>query len=161
MEDPVAIQRYQGRTHKLSHMEWIQVAGTNVYLENSTREPMTIPYHGIGIAGAFNSIPFQTVTRPRSDVLEVIDRGIAYCQSWVQCSRIIPVDAWEEVNIMYPLTCLESWRTQVILDSIRRSLATRVIQRQFRKVISDPLYKMCQRRLLREFTDLVSVNSCI
>jgi len=150
MEDQVTVERYQG--HAFSNVEWFRVPETFVYLENYTMaESLTTPYHGAHI---FEGIAFHTMTRPRSEVLAIIDRGIAYCKLWIQCAQFVPRDAWEELNIVYPMNCMESWRKKVILGGIRKCMAARMIQKQFRKAISDPTYKMCQSRLLREFRDL-------
>jgi hypothetical protein len=45
-----------------------------------------------------------------------------------------------------------AWR----IRSIRERCAANVIQRRFREAISDPEYGLCQKRLLREYTVLVS-----
>jgi hypothetical protein len=153
----VAVQRYQEAFHACCNMEWIRVPGTWVYLQHiTTAECMTIPFHGIAIHSVFEDTPFKAVSRPRSVVLDIIDRGIAHCESWLERSKLIDgctTDAWEEVNIdcQHQLTCLRSWRSELVLGRLRRSVATRSIQRQFRKVISDPSYDMCRRRLVREF----------
>lgn len=54
-------------------------------------------------------------------------------------------------------TILESWKTQLVLEKIRRNRSAKTIQRQFRESMSNPAYDMCKRRLLREFAEGISV----
>jgi hypothetical protein len=41
--------------------------------------------------------------------------------------------------------------------NFRRARAARLIQRMWRRVVSDPNHSMCRRRLLREFNEIAEV----
>jgi hypothetical protein len=50
-----------------------------------------------------------------------------------------------------------AWRNQEQrIRSFYQGRAAKVIQRRFRKAISDPEYSLCQKRLLREYCELLS-----
>lgn len=48
---------------------------------------------------------------------------------------------------------LEAWKAHLVLERIRRNVAARTIQRQFRESMSNPAYALCNQRLLREFAE--------
>jgi hypothetical protein len=52
---------------------------------------------------------------------------------------------------------LDAWKTQLVFERLRRNVAARIVQRQFRECMSNPGYALCRRRLLREFAEGISV----
>jgi hypothetical protein len=48
---------------------------------------------------------------------------------------------------------IEAWKKELVLDPIRRQWAARRVQKQFRESMSNPSYRLCKRRLLRELSE--------
>jgi hypothetical protein len=93
--------------------------------------------------------PFRdsTVSLPLSYVLETIDRAIR------QAGLLSP-KAKQRRREQSAVAGMRAWKSALILESLRRSLATRTIQKQFRESMGNPAYQMCKNRLLREFEAL-------
>jgi hypothetical protein len=87
---------------------------------------------------------------PLDHVLDVVDREL---NTW-ETNAFLAALAKESGTHRYYVQKLKAWKRR--LQGIQREKAARVIQHQFRKSMCDPSYRMCQKRLLKEYEDLVS-----
>lgn len=53
-----------------------------------------------------------------------------------------------------PSETLREFRNGLVLQGIRKKVAARSIQGAFRNAIANPAYRLCKKRLLREFMEL-------
>lgn len=64
------------------------------------------------------------------------------------------LDVIHYCNVRYgPSARLDAWKKDLVLERIRRNMAVRLVQKQFRESVSNPGYGMCKRRLLRELAE--------
>jgi hypothetical protein len=129
MEDPVAVF---GR-----HEEWggIIIPIPNHIYHHSSYDTVVRPYWS-------HNCVFSSMVVERSHIVSMIDCCIKFLL------RITSRREWND-----KIGPLRTWKAQLVLERIRRNVAARTIQRQFRESMSNPAYDMCKRRLLREFAE--------
>jgi putative hemolysin len=81
----------------------------------------------------------------RSQLVAMIDRTISITVANNTITNYNQYHCSEQYESLW------TWKTQLILERIRRNRAARTVQRQFRESMSNPAYDMCKRRLLREY----------
>jgi dUTP pyrophosphatase len=111
-----------------------------------------------------NDVNITTEEFQPEDVLIIRELGVMF--NWIKLTMNVHIDIinanpdldWVPEFLQWNRT---TWKTpmQPIETCIREWVAANVIKRQWRKAISDPNYKMCRRRLRREFKELVQEES--
>ena len=94
---------------------------------------------------------------PRATLIRHIDLMLKESEEWYQgykSSGYFPLIA-KRIGYYKALNnALKRFRTIVVRNAEAEVSAARIIQRQFRESISNPRYKMCKNRLLREFESM-------
>jgi len=129
----------------------LAVPGTDFFIEYSRRLDQTYQ-RSMRLA----PIEFKSIVLPLSHVLYILDRELA---TW---ETILAFRASEYRNRVY-LASLKAWRDDLldrkakaaqVLHKVRQMIAAGRIQNQFRQAISNPTYRLCQKRLLEEFESM-------
>ena len=143
MEDPVAVcgRMLDEVPYVPNHGMYVIIPESTYYIYNYRTNCTFL--HSLSVYGAVLS----AMTVERSHLVAMVDRCIK------KLYREISTD--DSNNLIGPLW---TWKTQLVLERIRRNMAARTIQRQFRESMSNPAYGLCKQRLLREFADLNDSN---
>lgn len=89
-------------------------------------------------------IVLASMSLERHHLVCMIDRCIAALRTY----------AFSKDTQIHPVhVALENWKKDLVLERIRRNMAARTIQRQFRESMSNPGFRLCKQRLLREFAE--------
>lgn len=106
--------------------------------------------------GAYVESKMKNVALPRSYLIRQVDMHIKYMQHSLDTMLV----GHPRISRRYreQLKKLETFRKTLErnerLVGIRKKVAARSIQRQFKESISNPGYRMCKNRLLREFESM-------
>lgn len=165
MEDPVAVFGRSDDTAqsfpkvRTTKITCIHVPNTEWYIHDIViygEERMThmynamkTYYYGRLIEWSFEHTVMSSMVAERAYLIDLIDRYVESCKQPCRSYCIFYFNTeWPRIQFY-----LKAWKTQLVLERIRRNIAARTIQRQFRESMSNPGYRLCKQRLLREFAE--------
>lgn len=139
----------------MSHMTYVTVPGTKRYILNIER-----PGYPELNACCTWSLEMSLLYDPKEPLAPMdLPRPVVlgYISACIQClQKSVQVNPHCKESLVREIRALETWKATLILEGLRRRLAARAIQRQFREAIANPAYTLCQKRLLQEFRDFIS-----
>jgi len=159
---------------------WIlyQVPNTNVYISQDQWGPPWIfgTYSDllIGIGPRHTQVMTTAQDFPRTHIIPILDSALETLNAFMFNSLYAPSDvenvfkdparygADDRQNLVGYLTkktAVETWRDTLVREHLRwicERRAAKTAKRQFKEANSDPSRSLCQKRLLREFTELVA-----
>jgi hypothetical protein len=148
MEDPVTVRGYREVCPDVDMA--IQVPG-NVpwFLRYSSGESLCVGNYGreghTGLQETFPEKKIEFLDLPRTEMIHIVELAI---------QEVLSDHGWIFEILDIQAAPLEAWKTALVLEGLRRKTAARAIQRRFRESMSNPGYRMCKTRLLREFTTM-------
>jgi hypothetical protein len=157
MDPPVTvIGRRQFRSDPPGHLTasqrtFLVVPGTSRYIQYVGDRTTD---HSVALA----PVDFRTIVLPLSLVRDILDRELAVWEKG-RGSIWATENPWRSY-----VAALKAWRVDLtrkqekaseVLHKVKKTIAAKRILNQFRQAIGNPAYRMCRKRLGREFESLV------
>jgi hypothetical protein len=146
---------------------YFRIPDTEVWLVNGVGEEVEdweeedfLPLHSDDIGFYDRREPVvETHILPRATVLQMVTRALKSAECLM--ARINSLEDLEHFYEPWMTDVVVAWHEWLIKGAalfvkLRQRAAVRKIQRAFRKASGDPVHPMCQRRLQREYGELVS-----